>query len=235
MPLLSRCCSVRVCVISLQGLLFKVNGVDPAAPVYGFLSGVMLTMCTVFLAWWLTVVVVSIARQLPSGNALLRRITGTLAGRSAKGRHGAGAHVLFAAPSSASGSGTTRRIRGGSVVAAAARVGADHSGDTVAGDNPSTAVSSDGRAVMSAVDKSNSSSASASALASLQIAEATADGGSMRFATVNPLRNKHQPSEAMGIEASESVAGTAGGVGAADDGSSERGRRVGRALLAHRA
>ena len=225
---------------------------DPAAPVYGFLSGVMLTMCTVFLAWWLAVVVVSMARQLPSGNALLRRITGTLTGRSAKGRHGPGVRVLFAAPSSASGSGsvrnggTTRRVRGGSVVTAAERAGADHIGDSVIGADPSIVVSNDGRALMGSdlkyrgdvggpVEESNSSNTSASALASLQVAASTADGGSMRFATVNPLRSKHLPSEAMAIEASGNVAGTAGEAGVAAGGSSERGRRVGRALLAHRA
>ena len=49
----------------MQGLLFKVNGVSATAPVYAFLSAAMLTLCVGFMAWWLAVVVVSMARRVP--------------------------------------------------------------------------------------------------------------------------------------------------------------------------
>ena len=219
---------------------------DPAAPVYGFLSGVMLTMCTVFLAWWLAVVVISMARQLPLGSAFLGRIANALA------RQGRGVHLLFSAPSSASVSvragGTTRKAQRASVVAAAASVGADRSGAASRGD-PSIVGSSSVFStwahpsdVASQVDKSVSHLVPESPQAS----ESVPDGGtdSMRFATVNPLRNKHQPSTATVIDASEPavspllIAGAASTATAAEVGvaaSSERGRRVGRALLSHRA
>ena len=47
-----------------QGLLFKVNGVDVTATAYNFLSGVMLTLCGLFLVSWLSVVLGSMATQL---------------------------------------------------------------------------------------------------------------------------------------------------------------------------
>ena len=50
----------------LQGLLFKVNGVDVAAPVYNVLSTAMLVACGTFLAAWVLVSLVKMYRALPN-------------------------------------------------------------------------------------------------------------------------------------------------------------------------
>ncbi len=43
--------------VFLMGLLFKVNGVSPSSPSYAGLAGVMLFLCSSFIACWLAVVV----------------------------------------------------------------------------------------------------------------------------------------------------------------------------------
>ena len=78
------------------------------APVYAFLAAVMLTLCGTFLAWWLGVVVVSMARHVP----WLQRVP-----MGADDRHKAG-HVgaLPNSPSSASEVGTAATGSGDAAV-----------------------------------------------------------------------------------------------------------------------
>ena len=72
------------------------------APVYAFLSTAMLTLCAGFLTWWLVVVAVRVARQLPWLRALLlqRLGLGSRAAGLAPGR-GGDVRVLFTAQPSA--------------------------------------------------------------------------------------------------------------------------------------
>ena len=79
----------------LQGLLFKVDGVSTTAPVYAFLSAGMLTLCVGFLTWWLAVVVVRIARQLPWSRMWLHRMG--VSGRGGRGKQDVAPQVLFTA------------------------------------------------------------------------------------------------------------------------------------------
>ena len=71
-------------------------------PVYAFLSAAMLTLCAGFLTWWLVVVAVRVARQLPWLRALLlqRLGLGSRAAGLAPGR-GGDVRVLFTAQPSA--------------------------------------------------------------------------------------------------------------------------------------
>ena len=57
-----------------QGLLFKVNGVSSTAPAYSALSSVMLLLCGLFLAAWLSTVGLSIIRRFPGLTRRIKRL-----------------------------------------------------------------------------------------------------------------------------------------------------------------
>ena len=93
------------------------------APAYAFLAATMLTLCGGFLAWWLAVVVVRTARQLPRTHAWLKR--STLNG-SRSSRHNA-VRLLFSAPTAPA----SLRVAGASSVNATANGDSDTDGDVL--------------------------------------------------------------------------------------------------------
>ena len=58
-------CSCGLCVIFLQGLLFKVKGVSVSSPTYNSLSDIMLLACAVFIIVWISVVLTTMLKKIP--------------------------------------------------------------------------------------------------------------------------------------------------------------------------
>ena len=63
-----------------------MQGVDTAAPVYGFLTAVMMILCVAFLAWWIVVIGINVAKRIPSFNAYVRQARSTQRQSGAKGK-----------------------------------------------------------------------------------------------------------------------------------------------------
>jgi hypothetical protein len=66
--------------VFLMGLLFKVDGVSSSSGTYTALSGIMVALCTTFMAAWLTVIVARVVSLWRTGRSSGSR-SGSLNGR----------------------------------------------------------------------------------------------------------------------------------------------------------
>ena len=183
------------------------------APVYAFLAAAMLTLCTGFLTWWLAVVVVSMARQVPWTQAWLKRLTGS-GGAASAGPHGA-VRLLFTAPTrTLTTPSVSASVNDGTAVAAAAGSSAHLSRRDTSRDR--------GNGAAEAAHHDDGVTKVAEVPFGVDVADSENPGSGhdeVDFATVNPLRAKRGQGEgAVSVAGGLGVSG--GGTGSVALGSS---------------